>query len=133
VQVSTLLVRSPVELDHALETLRKGPAGGLIVSLTVQDHWRRIVEFALKNRLPTVSGPGAFVEAGGLMAYGPDYLDLFRRAATYVDKILRGAKPSDLPVEQPTKFELIVNLRTAKALGLTIPPQVLARADHVIE
>jgi putative tryptophan/tyrosine transport system substrate-binding protein len=92
-----------------------------------------IVEFALKNRVPTVSGPRQFVEAGGLMAYGPHYPDLFRRAATYVDKILKGAKAGDLPVEQPTKFELVINLKTAKALRLTIPPSLLARADQVIE
>jgi putative ABC transport system substrate-binding protein len=88
---------------------------------------------ALKNRLPTISGPRHFVEAGGLMAYGPHFPDLFRRAATYVDKILKGARPADLPVEQPTKFELIINLKTAKALGLTIPPALLARADQIIE
>ena len=107
--------------------------GGLIVDLTLQEHSRQIVDLALKNRLPTISGPREFAEAGGLMAYGPDSSDLFRRAATYVDKILKGAKPADLPVEQPTKFGLAINLKTAKALGLTIPQSILVRADQVIE
>jgi putative ABC transport system substrate-binding protein len=88
---------------------------------------------ALGERLPTMHGFRELVEAGGLMSYGPNYSDLYRRAAEYVDKILRGAKPADLPVEQPTKFNLIVNLVTAKALGLTVPPSLLARADEVIE
>jgi putative tryptophan/tyrosine transport system substrate-binding protein len=133
VQVSTVLVRNASELEDALSTLKKARVDGLIVDLTLQEHWRQIVELAVKSRLPTVSGPREFVEVGGLMAYGPYYSDLFRRAATYVDKILKGAKPADLPVEQSTKFELIVNLKTAKALGLTIPQSLLIRADHVIE
>jgi ABC-type uncharacterized transport system substrate-binding protein len=88
---------------------------------------------ALKHRLPSMFDGRDFSEAGGLMSYGPNLSDLFRRAATFVDRILRGAKPADLPVEQPTKFELVVNLKTAKALGLTIPPSLLARADEVIQ
>jgi putative tryptophan/tyrosine transport system substrate-binding protein len=94
---------------------------------------RRIAEFALKNRLPTISDAKEFVDAGGLLSYGSDRLALWRRSAWYVDKILKGAKPADLPVEQPTKFELVINLKTAKQIGLTIPPNVLARADRVIK
>ena len=95
-------------------------------------HRTQVADFAVKNRLPSMYYAAEFVEAGGLMFYGVDFADLFRRAATYVDKILKGAKPADLPVEQPTKFELVINLKTAKQIGLTIPPNVLARANRVI-
>jgi putative tryptophan/tyrosine transport system substrate-binding protein len=91
------------------------------------------VELAAKYRLPALYSHREFVEAGGLMAYGPSFAERFQRAATFVDKILKGAKPADLPVEQPTKFELVINMKTAKALGLTIPPSLLQRADQVIE
>jgi len=99
----------------------------------INTHLKRIVEFAGKNRLPAMYGTPEVVDAGGLMPYAPSYTDLYRRAATYVDKILKGAKPADLPVEQPKKFEFIVNLKAAKQIGLTIPPNVLARADKVIK
>ena len=133
VQVSTVLVNDQRELDHAFSTLKTLQVNGLIVDLTLQDRWQQIVDHALKSRLPSISGPRSFVAAGGLMAYGPHFSDLFRRAATYVDRLLKGARPGDLPVEQPTKFEMVINLRTAKALGVTIPPSVLLQADEVIQ
>jgi len=135
VAVETLPVRGPDDFAHAFETAVASGAGGLI---TLDDpftiaHRTRIVSLALKYRLPALYGVRPFADAGGLMSYGPDRVDQNRRAATYVDKILRGAKPADLPVEQPTKFELVINLKTAKALELTIPPSLLGRADQVIE
>ena len=93
----------------------------------------RIVDFAAKQRIPLVSGWGPWVRSGGFMSYGPDLDVLVRRAASHVDKILKGARPGEIPVEQPSKFELVINLKTARALGLTVPPSLLARADHVIE
>jgi putative ABC transport system substrate-binding protein len=133
VQVSTSLVRNPGDVDHAFSSMPAAHVGGVIVDLALRQHQKQILALALKNRLPTISGPREFVEAGGLMAYGPHFPDLFRRAATYVDRILKGAKPADLPIEQPTKFEFAVNLKTAKALGLVIPPSLLLQADQVIE
>jgi putative ABC transport system substrate-binding protein len=96
-------------------------------------HRGQLADLALKHRLPTMFAFREYAEAGGLMAYGPSYAELFQRAAGYVDKILKGAKPADLPIEQPTRFELVINLKTAKALGLTIPPSVLGRADEIIQ
>jgi putative ABC transport system substrate-binding protein len=113
----------------------KARAGALTLwgSAVFFNERRRLVDLAAKNRLPAVYPLREYVDVGGLMAYGANLTDLFRRAAAYVDKILKGAKPGDLPVEQPTKFELVINLKTAKALGLTIPQSVLGRADEVIQ
>ena len=96
-------------------------------------HKERLTELAIKHRLPAIYDEKQYVNAGGLMSYGPSFIDLFRRAASFVDRILKGTKPSDLPIEQPTKFELAINLKAAKAIGLTIPPSLLGRADQVIE
>jgi putative ABC transport system substrate-binding protein len=135
VQIRTVDVRSLDDFDKAFSVIIKEHAEAL---LTLPDPLAvaqagLIADFATKNRLPAIYHRRESVEAGGLMAYGPSYNDLFRRAALYVDKILKGAKPADLPVQQPTKFELVINLKTAKALGLTIPPSLLARADEVIQ
>jgi len=135
VRLMPLEVRTAQEIQDAFPAVVLANAGAVIVAtdaLLIQ-HYHKIAELAAKNRLPSVSQIPEFVEAGGLMSYGPNLAEQFRRAATYVDKIFKGAKPAELPVEQPTKFELIVNLRTAKSLGLTIPPSVLVRADKVIE
>ena len=116
--------------------MAQGRAGGVLVhgsALTARDNRRLLAETALKHRLPTMFGVRENVVAGGLMSYGPDHHDLSRRAAVYINKILRGAKPAELPVEQASKYLLIINRKTAKALGLTIPPSILARADEIIE
>ena len=105
----------------------------MLPSTMFRNERRRLVDLAARHRLPAVYQWREFVDAGGLMAYGPNVADLYRRAATYVDTILKGAKPADLPVEQPTRFEFVINLKTAKALGLTIPQSLLGRADQVIE
>jgi putative ABC transport system substrate-binding protein len=135
VRLQAVRARGPEDLDRAFSDVTKARAGALIVLTSVMfiNERRRLVDLAAKNRLPTVYPQRDFVDAGGLMSYGPNGPDLFRRAATLVDKILKGAKPGDLPVEQPTKFELVINLKTAKALGLTIPQSVLGRADEVIQ
>jgi len=126
--------QGPADFERSFSDMTKVRAGALTVLTTPMfiSERRRLVDLAAKNRLPTVYLFREFVDAGGLMAYGADLADMFRRAATYVDKILKGAKPGDLPVEQPTKFELVINLKTAKALGLTIPQSLLLRADEVI-
>jgi putative ABC transport system substrate-binding protein len=135
VEVQIVETRRPNELGRAFSAIARGRAGALVTLADPVFSTARaqLVELAAKSRLPAMFFERVFVDAGGLMSYGPSFSDLFRRAATYVDKILKGAKPADLPVEQPTKFELVINLKTAKALGLTIPPSVLARADEVIE
>ena len=125
--------RGPDDIDRAFADMTKARADGLTVlgSTMLINERRRLVDLAAKNRLPAVYGLREYVDAGGLMCYGANNADMSRRAATYVDKILKGAKPGDLPVEQPTKFELLINLRTAKALGLTIPPSLLQRAEVI--
>ena len=134
-QLQLVEVRQPNELDHAFSTMARERAEALFQfpSPVLFSERRRIVELAAMHRLPSMFNAREFVQLGGLIAYGVSITDLTRRAATYVDKILKGAKPSDLPVEQPTKFELFINLKTANTLGLEIPPTLLARADEVIE
>jgi putative tryptophan/tyrosine transport system substrate-binding protein len=133
-QLDTLEIRGPQDIASALDAV-KGRADALYVcqDLLTRANRQRINTLALAARLPVMHPSREFIEAAGLMSYGPNFLDLYRRVGDYVDKILRGAKPGDLPVEQPTKFDLVINLVTAKALGLTIPPSLLARADEVIE
>jgi ABC-type uncharacterized transport system substrate-binding protein len=135
VKLQSLEVGGPnPDLDGAFRTARSQRAGALIIlpGPSLLAHRKRVVELAANSRLPAIYPNSEFTEAGGLMSYGPDRVDLYRRAAIYVDRILKGAKPADLPVEQPTKFELVINLKAAKQIGLTIPPNVLARADKVI-
>jgi putative ABC transport system substrate-binding protein len=122
------------DLDSVFRAAISQSPGALAVlpGPTLSIHRKRIVELATKNRLPAIYPHGEFVEVGGLMSYAPNFVDLFRRTAIYVDKILKGTKPADLPVEQPTKFELIINMKAAKQIGVTVPPNVLARADRVI-
>jgi putative ABC transport system substrate-binding protein len=135
VQLQILGVRNSAEIDSAFAAMTRERADAFLnlPDAIFDNHQRQILELAAKRRLPAIAGNRQYAEAGGLLAYGPDFLALERRAATYVDKILKGAKPADLPVEQPTKFELVLNLRTAKALGLTFPPSILVRAESVIE
>jgi putative ABC transport system substrate-binding protein len=129
-----LEARNPNDFKRAFSEMKQARVDGLVVSPNViyVQHRKLIVDLAAQHRLPAIYGRADFIDAGGLASYGASYGDLFRRAATYVDKILKGAKPADLPVEQPTKFELVINLNAAKQIGLTIPPNVLARADRVI-
>ena len=134
VQLRYLEVRGAKDIDPAFRAATKGHADALLVlqSPVFINERTQLAELAVKNRLPTIYDRREFVDDGGLVCYGTNYTDLSHRAATYVDKILKGAKPGDLPVEQPTKFELVINLKAAKQIGLTIPPNVLARADKVI-
>jgi len=135
VRLQVVEARGPEDFERAFSDMARARADALaVVATPVFNIARRpLVDLAAKNRLPTVFSLSDYVDAGGLMSYGPDRPDLFWRAATFVDKIVKGARPGGLPVEQPTKFELVINLKTAKALGLTIPQSVLARADRVIE
>ena len=135
VRLQLVEARGPADLDRAFSEMTKARAGALTVLSTPMfgSERRRLVDLAVRHRLPTVFPFRSYVDAGGLMSYGLNVADLSRRAATYVDRILKGTRPADLPVEQPTKFELVINLKTAKALGLTMPQSLLARADEVIQ
>ena len=135
VELRMIDVRDAGEIEHALSVLPRFPHGGLIVQAGrfAFAHHEVIVALAARYRLPAVYSDRVFAAGGGLVSYGPDRVDQFRRAASYVDRILKGEKPADLPVQAPTKYELVINLKTAKALGLDIPPTLLARADEVIE
>jgi putative ABC transport system substrate-binding protein len=136
VQLRTVGVSSVADYDGAFATMAQGRVGAVLVhasTQTARDNPRLLAELALKHRLPTIFGSRDNVVAGGLVSYAPDFIDLWRRAAVYIDKILKGAKPAELPVEQASRYQLVINLKTARALGLTIPPSILARADEVIE
>ena len=135
VEVSPVNVRDAGEIERAVAAFARSPNGGLIVTASALANVHRdlIITLAARHKLPAVYFERYFVAAGGLISYGPDFVDQYRRAAGYVDRILKGEKPADLPVQAPTKYELVINLKTAKALGLDVPPSVLARADEVIE
>jgi putative tryptophan/tyrosine transport system substrate-binding protein len=135
VEVNPVNVRDPSEIRRAVEAFAPFPNGGLIVTASAMAYTHRdlIITLAARHKLPTLYFDRSFVAAGGLISYGPDPVDQFRRAATYVDRILKGEKPADLPVQAPTKYELVINLKTAKTLGFEVPPTLLARADEVIE
>jgi putative ABC transport system substrate-binding protein len=135
VRLQLLEARNPREIDTAFVAMTRERAGALLIfaDAVFTNQVRQMAELAAKRRLPSLYATGEYAQAGGRMTYSANLLDLERRAATFVDKILKGAKPADLPVEQPTKFELLINMRAARTLGLTIPPSILIRADHVIE
>ena len=135
VDVVPVNVRDAGEIERAVAAFARGPKSGLIVtgSALAFVHRDLIVTLAARHKLPAVYFERYFVAGGGLISYGPDFVDQYRRAAGYVDRILKGEKPADLPVQAPTKYELVINLKTAKALGLDVPPTLLARADEVIE
>ena len=135
VQLHSMEVRGASDFESGFQRAKKERVQALVTltSPIVNANQKQILEFAAKNRLPAMYGGPEFVDAGGLMFYGPSYADQFRRAAVFVDKILKGTKPADIPVEQPMKFEFVINLKTAKQNGVTIPPNVLVRADRVIK
>ena len=135
VEVSPIGMRDMPEIERATMAFARGPKGGLIVTANAFGfvHRELIIALAARHQLPAVYPQRLFTTDGGLISYGPDFADQYRRAAGYVDRILKGEKPADLPVQAPTKYELVINLKTAKALGLTVPDSLLARADEVIE
>jgi len=135
VEITLVNMRDAPEIERAVAAFAHAPNGGLIVTASplAQRHRDLIVALAARHNLPAVYGDRSFAAAGGLISYGPDYIDQYRRAAAYVDRILRGEKPADLPVQTPVKYETVINLKTAKALGLTVPPTLLANANEVIE
>ena len=135
VDIVPVNVADPGEMEDVLSAFARGANSGLVVtgSASAVMHRDLIIKLAAQHRLPAIYYEHSFVAAGGLISYGPDFVDQYRRAASYVDRVLRGEKPADLPVQAPTKYELVLNLKTAKALGLEVPPALLARADLVIE
>ena len=135
VEVQSVQLRDVEDIESAFKKVRKKGSQAFTTAPdpVMRLRQRKLLDFAEKNRLPAMYGQLDFVDAGGLMSYAPNTIDLYRRAATYVDKILKGSKPADLPIEQPKKFEFIINLNSAKQIGVTIPPNVLARADRVIK
>jgi putative ABC transport system substrate-binding protein len=134
-QGTLIAVQNPGQIERAIESFARERNGGLLFApdVTIYIHRQLVIAQVTRQRLPAIYADPVMVKAGGLMSYGPDRLDMFRRAASYIDRILRGEKPGDLPVQQPTKFELMINLKTAKTLGLEVPATLLARADEVIE
>jgi putative ABC transport system substrate-binding protein len=135
VEVTPINMRNAAEIEQSVESFARSPDGGLIPasSAAALRHRDLIITLAARHKLPAVYWDRFFVATGGLTSYGPDLVDQFRQAAGYVDRVLKGEKPADLPVQAPTKYELVINLKTAKALGLEVPPTLLARADEVIE
>ena len=135
VEVNPVNVRDAGDIERALTAFARSPNGGLIVTTGggVTLHRNLIIALAARHKLPAVYYDRVYVDSGGLISYGPDFVDQFQRAAGYVDRILKGEKPADLPVQAPTKYELVINLTTARALGIEVPPPLLARADEVIE
>jgi putative ABC transport system substrate-binding protein len=135
IELVPLPIENPTDIERSIEAFAREPNGGLVLppDTTTVVHRDQIIALAARHRLPAVYALRILVAAGGLMSYGPNYVDLYRQSASYIDRILHGARPADLPVQTPTKFETVVNLKTAKALGLTVPPGLLVAADEVIE